>query len=275
MENLVGADTFIAIRGASGKLGSLVKQSLELSSISSVSINRGTNFLLNKGPLIVLDFAGPNPKNEQYWESFSLSKVLDEHLEFLEWVKKTHSIYIRIGSYGEFNSNLTRYENVAREISGAAKKFLSDPEVNGLILYPSNIYGRRSLGNFVEIAIESCFRKEILALVNQDKLVNFIHFQDLMQFLLDLVQRIQSNEDTYSSLALISDSHYSVEVINEYIANQFRDFDVSRVLQQEIMRESKLNEMYSNSVSLKILPNRLKNYIDSTVMNGLESDIPV
>ena len=272
MENLVGANTTIAIRGASGKLGSLVKQSFELLSFCPVAINRETNFVFYKDPMIILDFAGPNPKNEQYWDSFSLNKVLDDYLEFLDWVKETHSFYVRVGSYGEFNADLTKYEYVASEISSTVNKFICDQGVNGLVLFPANIYGRKSLGNFVEKAIESSIRQEALTLVSQNRSVNFIYFQDLFQFLIELVGKIKSGEGICSNLALVSESNHSIVVLKDYIANQFEDFDTSRELKQEPITASKLYDKYSKSVNLKILPNRLKSYIDSTLINGLEFD---
>jgi hypothetical protein len=270
MENLVGTETSIAIRGSSGKLGSLVKQSLELASINSISINRETKYSQIKNPMFILDFAGPNPKNEQYWESFCLTKILDEYLEFLDWVKDTQSFYIRIGSYGEFSSNLTKYEYVSKEISSVVNKYLTNSAVNGCILYPSNIYGRKSLRNFVEVAIETYFRTETLNILNEDKMINPIHFEDLVRFLVDLVRNLQTSHATYSNIALISGSLYSVSTINEYVANQVANFDICRELQQEMIDEFSLRDSNPKSIKLEILPNRLKNYIDTEVKNELE-----
>lgn len=275
MENLVGTETSIAIRGASGKLGSLVKQSLDRTPINTISINRDTNFSLIKSSMIILDFTGPNPKNELYWDSFSLSKVLNEYFEFLEWVKSTHSVYIRIGSYGEFSRKLTKYENVAKEISCAVNAYLSDWDINGCILYASNIYGRRSLRNFVEVAIEGNIRQKTLTLSNKDHMINTIHFEDLVTFLVDLVRRLQSGHVTNSNFALISESLYSISTINEYIANQVANFDIHRALQHEVIAEFSPGGSTSKGVEIEILPNRLKSYIDFEVKNELEFDTRV
>ena len=272
MENLVSIQRSVAVRGASGKLGSIVKESLELALLDTVSITRETNFSLIKNSMIILDFTGPNPKNEKYWQSFSLSKALDQYFEFLEWVKGTHSVYIRIGSYGEFSSNLTHYEYVAKEISHAVNAFLAQLNINGCILYASNIYGRRSLRNFVEVAIESYSRRETLTLLNKDKVIRPIHFDDFVRFLVDLTGRLQSNPVTYSNFALISESLYSVSTINEYVRNQVANFDIRRELSQKRDAEFPLIDLNSNTVKFETMPNRLKSYIDFEIKSGLECD---
>jgi dTDP-4-dehydrorhamnose reductase len=272
MENLVTTETSLAIRGSSGKLGSLIKQSLERASLSTISINRETNLSLLKDSMIILDFTGPNPKNERYWETFSLDKVLVEQVKFLEWVKITQSVYVRMGSYGEFNRDLSKYETVAKEISRAVNAYLSDSDVHGCIIYAANIYGRKSLRNFVDVAIESNFRQEILTLMNKDQLLNTIYFEDLVNFLLDLVERLQSGHVVSSNFALISESLYSVSTINEYIANQVANFSIRRELQQELVKESSLIDSNSAGVKLKFQPHTLKSYIDSEVKNGLGCD---
>ena len=106
-------------------------------------------------------------------------------------------------------------------------------------------------------------------------MINTIHFEDLVTFLVDLVRRLQSGHVTNSNFALISESLYSISTINEYIANQVANFDIHRALQQQEIAEFSPGGPTSKGVEIEILPNRLKSYIDFEVKNELEFDTRV
>jgi len=267
MEKLVGNKTSIAIRGTHGKLGSLVKQSFEAAAIKLVSIDRTTDLSLIKGPMIILDFTGPNPKNDSYWESFDLDKKLYEYTEFLEWARSTCSFYIRVGTIGEFSSHMTEYEYVARQISRTVNEYLAATNLDGCILYPSNIYGRKSLKNFVEVAMEGHFQRNGLTLENSNKVINFIHFDDMMDIIFKLVKESQFVQKDFPSFTLESPTFYAISVLNEYIAKQVVNFKDSRELKQELRRDVPLIDGNSKNIKSLLLPNKLKSYIDSTIMN--------
>lgn len=271
MEKLVENQTSIAIRGTHGKLGSLVKQSFEADGVKLVSIDRETDLGLIKGPLIILDFTGPNPKNKSYWESFDLDRNLYEYTEFLEWARSTHSFYIRVGTIGEFNSPLTEYEYVASQISRTVNEYLAVTNLDGCILYPSNIYGRNSLKNFVEVAMERYFQRKSLTLENGNKVVNFIHFEDMMYFISKLVKDLQFDQKECPSFRLSSPTFYSISILNEYIAMQVVDFKVARELKQELLQDIPLIDANSQNIKSVLLPNKLKSYIDSIIMSEIGS----
>lgn len=272
MENLVGPTT-VAIRGASGKLGSEVSKSFEMNLISSTYLRRETNYNSLLEPMIILDFAGPNPKNDEYWETFNLNEFLEESQSFLEWVTKSKSIYVRIGSFGEFNPAPTKYEYVAQEISRQVNTFVAELGLNGLILFPSNIYGRASLGNIVETLIKSSFRQEELRLRSPNKTVNFIYYEDFIFFLLNLVGRFKTGNFVNSNLALTSEYSYLVSDLKDYTFSQKRKFDISRSLPRTSLPDLSSGHYCLDSVGVKTLPDRLKNYIDLRIKNGIEFDI--